>query len=465
VTNLLLITADQFRWDAIAAHGDAALATPNLDRLAASGTSFRRAYSESPVCVPARAALLTGKLPHQTGVFDNDTPLPQGTPTFVRELREAGYQTQAIGKMHFQPPRADHGFERLWLSEELPRSPGEDEYLRFLLDAGYGYVEEPHGIRHELYYVPQVSQLPEHLHTTAWTGQRTIDFLERRHEGRFFCWTSFIKPHPPFDPPAPWYRRYDPLAMRHPVRLPEELARLDHHAKVQHRFKWTVPEQDAQVLRAYYYACVSFVDAWVGRILDALERLGLAEDTLVLFTADHGEYLGDHHRFGKRGFHDAAARVPFLLSWPGRVPAGEERHDLVGLTDVAPTLLAAAGLPAAGRNLLAPGLPRRDVLVGQFSRGATGLYLAMDDQYKYVYSAADDRESLLRVGTLLDECQDHAGDPGLTGRRDSLRRRLLDRFARDGYREPLGEDGWRRFSPPPPPSIEDRGLQFARWRP
>src|SRR5690606_26430683 len=123
--NVLLLMADQFRWDALAAHGDPAISTPNLDRLAASGVSFRRAYTETPVCVPARATALTGRLGHETGVLDNSTRLDPDAQTFPKELRRHGYRTQAIGKMHFSPPRADHGMS-LQLSEELPGSLAED---------------------------------------------------------------------------------------------------------------------------------------------------------------------------------------------------------------------------------------------------------------------------------------------------------------------------------------------------
>src|SRR5690606_26804564 len=138
--HVLLIMADPFRYDAIAAHGNPHVRTPNLDRLVASGVSFRRAYTESPVCVPARACLMTGRLPHRSGVFDNGTPLADGTPTVMRSLAAAGYRTQAIGKMHFTPPRARHGFDELWLSEEIPAAADEDDYLTDLLAAGVDHV-------------------------------------------------------------------------------------------------------------------------------------------------------------------------------------------------------------------------------------------------------------------------------------------------------------------------------------
>ena len=331
---------------------------------------FARAYTESPVCVSARATLLSGRLPHRSGVFDNGYRLSPELPTLPALLRRRGYHGQAIGKMHFSPVREQHGLHRMWLSEEIPATPAEDEFLAHLIDAGWGHVEEPHGVRHEMYYLPQVSQLPQELHTTAWTGQRTVAYLEERARERghgaagapdgapFFCWTSFIKPHPPFDPPVPWHTLYRPtdLPLGLPVRTADEPARHTYYHRTQNRFKWTGAQPDSNLLatmRAYYAASVSFVDFWVGRILDALDRLDLRRDTLVLYVADHGEYLGDHYAFGKRGFHDPACRIPFVLSWPGRLPQGEVRQQLVGLADVLPTLLAAAdgapsGQPSGG---------------------------------------------------------------------------------------------------------------------
>ncbi|WP_162606228.1 sulfatase [Jiangella asiatica] len=480
--NVLLITADQFRFDAIAAHGNHHVRTPNLDRLVSQGVTFHRAYAESPVCVPARAGILTGQLPHRNGITSNGTPLTDGTPTVVRELASSGYHTQAIGKMHFTPVRASHGFDRLWLSEEIPEAAEEDEYLIDLLAAGMDHVLEPHGIRHELYYSPQPSQLPAHLHTTAWTGRRTREFLASRvHDSApFFCWTSFIKPHPPFDPPYPYYLWYDPLDMPDPVRADDELGRLGYHIHNQHRVKWTHPELDVtriRVLRAYYYACVSHVDAEIGRILDQLDESGLRDNTLVIFTADHGEYLGDHWAFGKRGYHDSAARIPLLLSWPGTIPDDAVSSALAGLTDIAPTVLAATGadpggLDPDGHDLLPVATGRqesvRDVLLGQYHVGAHALYFAMNPRYKYTYSAADDRECLYQVGS--DETTDLTGDGRYEGDLTKLRNALIDRLARDGYHEPLDDDGWRRYPPPGPhPSHDDReargrGRQYPRWK-
>jgi arylsulfatase A-like enzyme len=478
--NVLLITADQMRFDAIAAHGNPVIRTPNLDRLVARGTTFERAYTESPVCVPARAAILTGLLPHEGGVFDNGTPLADGEPTFVRDLAAAGHHTQAIGKMHFTPRRASHGFDELWLSEEVPDSPDTDEFLADLLAAGVQHVLEPHGLRHELYYSPQPSQLPAELHTTTWTGRRTAEYLRARAADArpFACWTSFIKPHPPFDPPMPYALMYDPLDMPDPIRSGAPGEGTEYAAALQHRVKWTRPDLDldrVRTMRAYYYACVTHVDEEIGRILDALDETGLAESTLVVFTADHGEYLGDHGCFGKRGYHDPAARIPMILAGPG-VPEGVEVDALVGLTDLAPTFRAAAGIdsaaPGSGRDLRAVAVDGagRELLVGQYNERERGLYFATDGRHKYIYSAPDRREWLLEIGT--DETVDLAGIPESAGILAALRAALIERFRRDGYLDPLDGEGWREYPVPPSfplPGSGDRdptarGRQYPTWR-
>jgi arylsulfatase len=485
--HVLMIMCDQFRFDAIAAHGNPHIRTPNLDRLVASGTSFVRAYAESPVCVPARAVVLTGRLPHQTGVVDNGTPLAGDSDTFVRAAADAGYHCEAIGKMHFQPRRTSHGFHRMRLSEEIPNSVADDDYLTYLHQQGRTELAEPHGVRHELYYSPQPSQLPEGMTTTAWTGRTTVDFIgERAQEPDrpWLCWTSFIKPHPPFDPPAPWYLMYDPLRMPDPVRDLAERERLLYQVRHQHRAKWTSADLEInriRVIRAYYYALVSHVDHWIGEILDALERTGQLEDTLVIFTSDHGEYLGDHWAFGKRGFHDSAARIPYVISRPGQVPRGRRIDAVVGHSDLGPTICASIGArmpdPAPAGHDLTPLLQGhcatvRDGLVGQFSDGDTGLFAWLGEHRKYVYSVADEKELLLDVGGEDGETLDLTQDPAEAGTLRELRTRLQDRLRTDGFDRPLDPTtptGWRWFPTPEEPGDPldrdpvGRGRQYARW--
>ncbi|HEX2999642.1 MAG TPA: sulfatase-like hydrolase/transferase, partial [Armatimonadota bacterium] len=315
--NILLLMTDQQRYDTIAALGNPITRTPVLDRLAEEGTAFLRAYTPSPVCVSARCSLLTGLPPHRTGCTDN-TPMPQSMPSLMERLATAGYQTHGVGKMHFVPDsRALWGFEGRDYSEECGVA---DDYRAFLDAAGYEHVRDPQGVRSEMYYIPQPSQLPARLHNTTWVADRSIDFLERRDRSRpFFLWTSFIKPHPPFENPTPWNKLYRCAEMPLPKRPEDSENLLTYWNRFQNRYKYRDQGLDNNLirsLRAAYYGCISFVDYQVGRILAALEARGEMENTLILFVSDHGELLGDYNCFGKRCMLDSAARVPMLAYWP-----------------------------------------------------------------------------------------------------------------------------------------------------
>ena len=198
--NLLLIMCDQLRADVLGCYGNDYVKTPNIDRLAEKGVTFNRAYSTTPVCIPARHATISGKNPFQLGMLENTHQREEIPHPLARQVRDAGYYTCAVGKMHFVPAREHFGFDRMYLSEEIPGHIQDDDYLQFLQRQGYGDVIEPHGKRSETYYVPQVSELPESLHTTAWTGNKTCEVIRKNRNRPFFLFSSFIKPHPPFDP-------------------------------------------------------------------------------------------------------------------------------------------------------------------------------------------------------------------------------------------------------------------------
>jgi len=399
MTNILLLFCDQLRADVLGCYGHPFAVTPAIDGLAARGTVFDNAYTPSPVCVSARASLVFGAEPGQTGCYDNGFPMPTGRPTMMGSLSELGYRTHGVGKMHFTPdPYGSWGFQTRDVGEEFG-SAADDHYLAYVADRGFGHVERPHGLRAEMYYVPQLSPLPERLHYSHWVADRSLEFLRTRPRDQpFFLWASFIHPHPPFAPPAPWHKLYQPALMPAPRRVAGEAGLMTVHNVKQNRYKFRDGGEDRRLLQlivAYYLACVSFVDAQIARILAEVP-----EDTLVVLSADHGEFLGDYGYFGKRSFLDPAARVPLVCAGPGFAP-GHRATALVSLADIAATFLATAGATPDGTPLAHV---RREALYGQFQTGALGLYLAMTRRWKYIYSAADDREFLF----------DRAHDPGET---------------------------------------------------
>ncbi len=452
--NILLLFTDQQRADTIGALGSPWLQTPALDSLAHEGTCFTSAYTPSPVCIAARCSLVLGQWPHQTGCTAN-TPMPQDRASLMELLQAEGYQTHGVGKMHFSPDaRALWGFETRDYSEEGGMRE-QDDYGRFLHEHGYDHLLDPHGVRSEWYYVPQPSQVPARLHHTAWVADRSLSFLEQRDRARpFFLWTSFIKPHPPFESPVPWNRLYRAVEMPLPHLPPDHGHLLTYWNRLQNRYKYRDQGLDmnlVRLIRAAYFAAVSFVDYHAGRILAQLAAEGDLDNTLVLFTSDHGELLGDYASFGKRTMLDAAARVPLIARYPQRFPAGSRCTEPASLVDILPTCLAAAGLqPAAdlaGVDLasLAAGDALREGVISQYQQDGLGLYALIERDFKYISSAPDGREWLLRRGAGLAEARSLAGNAACETVLQEMRARLIGRLRADDYERPLEGAGWKPF--------------------
>jgi len=475
--NVLLIFTDQQRADAVGAAGNPVIRTPNLDRLAREGTLFDSAFTASPVCVPARCSLITGRYPHNTGCSENRHPMPTDRPTFMQLLTEAGYRTHGIGKMHFVPdPEALRGFQSRESQEEVRGSLEHDDYLKFLHANGFGHVYDPMGQRGEMYYVPQIAQMPAELHATNWVGDRAVDFI--RSAGRdepFLLWASFIHPHPPFSPPTPWNKLYRAPLMPLPKRPHQSEALHTWINRHQNRYKFRDQGIDNNLLRcmkAYYYACVSFIDYQVGKMLGALEETGRLDDTLIIFTSDHGEFLGDYDCFGKRSMLDCAARVPMLARCPGRFAAGQVCRTPVNLVDVMPTILAAAGVDASGcspdgqdlAELARDGDADRTVF-SQWDCREKGTYMAVNRRWKYFYSTADRREFLFDRLEDPEETRNRAENPLCRHVTAQMRGALMEFYRSQGYTEPLDGEDWKLYPQPTTPEDPDAGLliQDAGW--
>lgn len=408
--NLLFLFTDQQRFDTVHALGNPWIRTPNLDRLCREGTAFTSAYSPAAECVPARCCLMTGQYVNRHGCGANEQSMPpEDTPTYMSRLTAAGYRTHGVGKCHFTPdPLALRGFQTRDTSEEVPDRYDTYDYGKFVRDAGFEHVVEPLGIRGEMYYIPQPSQLPENLHHSHWVADRCIDFISAQTEDQpWMLYGGFIHPHPPFAPPNPWHKLYRAPDMPLP-HLPEDDGSLTCFInRFQNRYKYRDRGLDMNLIRcirAYYAACISFVDHQVGRILDQLEANGQLDNTLVIFSSDHGELLGDFGCFGKRSFHDAASRVPLIARLPGRFPAGKQCTQPASLVDVAPTLCQAAGL---GEDSAFDGVDlaeiahdrcERNEVFFQYNRDENLLAGCVGREYKYAWSAPDQREYLFARG-------------------------------------------------------------------
>jgi arylsulfatase A-like enzyme len=241
----------------------------------------------------------------------------------------------------------------------------------------------------------------------------------------------------------------------------------------QNRYKYRDQGRDMNLLRtmrAAYYAAISFIDYQVSRILDHLESEGELDNTLILYTSDHGELLGDYDCYGKRAFLDAAARIPLLVRYPERFQVNVQCDTPTSLVDVLPTCLGAANLPLqtdrSGIDLadIATDNTQRDAIVGQLGQEDTGLYMLLTNEYKYIYSVADRKEWLFRrLQGRLDE-RSLAGNPAYTSTLNAYRKRLIEWFREDGYELPLDDDKWREFPPPPEPENPDAGQLFQDGR-
>lgn len=411
--NILLITTDQQRYDTIAAMGYPYMYTPNLDQLIREGCSFPNAYSPNPVCMAARHNIITGLPARYHGFDDNyfdDNPrvLPYDLPTFPQLLSDAGYDTIAVGKMHFQPYRRHNGITKLELMDEIPRHQQDDEYALYLKEQGYGDIQSIHGVRHLLYMLPQRSLLPEQHHGSSWVADRSMYHI-RQNAGKrpFFLWSSFIAPHPPFDVPEKWADLYKGKELP-PLKVSK--TPLSVLAEENKNIADYPTEEYLRRARELYFASISFVDYNIGKILQQLKDMGEYENTLIIFTSDHGEMLGDYGTYQKFLPYDSSARIPFLIRYPEVFQGGTVDPRFVDLNDILPTVLDAAGVdypnPAIlpGESLLKKsGFKDRTRQYVEHAHGSRRWASIRDQQYKYTYYYGGGKEELFDMRNDPDE--------------------------------------------------------------
>jgi len=400
--NLLLIFTDQQRWDTMAAYGNKVIKTPNMDRLAGQGAVFENGITPCPICVAARASTMTGYSAGKNGILNNKGEVSDPRDALPAYLSNIGYCTQAIGKMHFSPRGETYGMQGMILSEEMRstrfakdlESQWFDDYDRFLIkNKMWGWEKPPEIGYNEI--KPLINEIPKEFHVTQWCGNQTIEWLQngRDKDKPFFLFSSFVKPHVPYDCPAHLVDLYHPDDMPLPWTVPGEVeTEYPGFAHLRINHEWDLYSEDAaRRAKAFYYANISFIDEQIGRILDELDQQGLTENTLVIFTADHGDMMGDHGLWYKAYGYEGSLHIPFLFRWPERIQAGTRRDDIVSLTDIFPTFMEAAGLIVGekrpGKNLLEfiENRAVRDVYFSEFGIPGNLLLHVRHKKWKYLY--------------------------------------------------------------------------------
>jgi arylsulfatase len=344
--NIFWICTDQQRWDTIGALNNSHVKTPNIDRLVANGVAFDYAYCQNPICTPSRGSFLTGMYPAAIhSCLNGNEYWRNAAPLVTQTLADNGYHCGLAGKFHLaghhnrpEPrPRRGDGYAEFYPSHG-PQEPINNMYQDWLREQGQDYRK----LREELGYIPA------ELHQTRWCADRAIDFIERNSGRPWLFSFNCYDPHGPFEAPPEYVDRYDQdrlelLFRESDLPFQRRLSEMGINFQTEPRH----PNRfNGREWRARYLAQIDLIDEHVGRMMKALEETSQLENTIVIYTSDHGDMTGDHGLRNKGcRFYDALVRVPLVISWPGRFEQGLRSSALVELIDIAPTLHDIAGIP------------------------------------------------------------------------------------------------------------------------
>ena len=363
--NVLWICSDQQRFDTLGCYGNSFVQTPNLDRLAAGGVLFENAFCQNPVCTPSRSSFLTGRYPRTCRGRQNGQSISADEVLVTKLLRDAGYVCGLSGKLHLSAcypeenicagteRRIDDGYDEFHWSHHPGANWPTNEYFHWLREKGQEFhVEKFQGEE----YVE--TSVPEEIHQTTWCAEKAINFIEAsaKFDHPWLFSVNFYDPHHPFDPPPEYLERYldriDEIPL--PNYVPGELdskppfQERDSHGAYHSKSAFDrdhINERTHRLIRAAYWAMCDLLDSQVGRMIDALERTGQLDNTIIIYTSDHGEMLGDHGIYLKGPFlYEPAVHVPLIVSMPSKVKSGVRSKALVELVDLAPMLMEAAGM-------------------------------------------------------------------------------------------------------------------------
>ena len=357
--NVVIIHCDQLRSDCLGCYGNPDVQTKNLDKLAEESTKYTNHYTVYPICTPSRYSFWSSLYVHQHGAWDNQATLPPGYATFPGILRENGYRTAAVGKMHMNPTYQDIGFSRMELAEQNGIGRFEDDYHRFLMEKGKIdrfdlhhqsgiFQDKPTTHLRDMCQCGE-PELEKELYSTEWITDRAISEIESwDSENPQLLMVGYINPHHPFDPPAPYSTMYDPRKLTllpgyidNP--FPQDIITNGTDMKYE-----KLSEDDIRKIMAAYYGMITQIDDCVGRIFEKLKEKNLYDNTMIIFTSDHGDYMGYHHMMLKcNHLYEPLARIPLLIKYPDGEFAGQTDDAFSENIDVSVTVLEKCGLKKA----------------------------------------------------------------------------------------------------------------------
>ncbi len=440
---------DQHRGDCLGCDGNNVIKTPNLDRLAGDGARFRCAYTATPSCTPARSGILTGLSPWHHGMLGYGRVAHHYPVELPQLMRNAGYRTLGIGKMHWFPQRHLHGFHKTMLDESgrVETDGFESDYRAwFRQNAPQGMKYNATGIGWNDYrsrvYVP-----PEELHPTYWTAQMAVDFIDNYTDPEpFFLKVSFARPHSPYDPPKRFMEAYSEDDM--PAPFIGDWCDKHAPADPENYTCWHGDLGIKQIRRSRrgYYGSISFIDEQIGRILQTLEKRGFLDNTFILFTTDHGDMTGDHHMWRKTYAYEASASIPFIIR-PRKGMYENSRGMIfsqpVELRDILPTFLEVAGQSVPGHL---DGLSILELFRGNTDGWREVIDLEhdvcyspsnhwnalTDGRYKYIYHAQNGGEQLFDLREDPGELHDLARESGKRSIVSEWRGRMIEHLSERG---------------------------------
>lgn len=354
--NILWYCTDQQRFDTIGALGNPHVRTPTIDRLVADGVAFTHVYCQSPICTPSRSSFMTGMYPSRVhNTRNGNATFPDWPPLISKLISESGYECGMIGKFHLQSsghrtePRLDDGFS-FWRFSHAPRDdwPDGHDYADWVRDQG-GDLDAMRASE---------ERVPSELHQTTWASERAIEFISQPHDQPWLLNVNIYDPHPPFIPPKVYADQFDADEMPGPYFKDSDLEQQAKLKPIDFQGGSRRPEEfDAKGEQARYYAMIAQIDDQFVRILETLDKTGQRGNTIILFTSDHGETMGDHGLIQKGcRFYEGLVRVPLIFAWPGHFEQGLRSDALVELLDMSATLLELGGVDIPeyhqGRSLL-----------------------------------------------------------------------------------------------------------------